>query len=115
MNKNTVFASLSVIFIIALTIVIRSYTSDLLLQGEADARQVIVSSKASGQVKKIYVQRGDNVQAGDTVLELDSPELTAKVKAAEAVRDQAKIVYDNAAREYQRNAYLSRKGLCSTI
>ncbi|BET98383.1 efflux RND transporter periplasmic adaptor subunit [Xenorhabdus sp. TCT-1] len=60
------------------------------MQGEVDAPEVIVASKAMGRVIKVHIERGDSVKAGQLMVSLDSPELAAKVAAAQAVRDQAK-------------------------
>lgn len=139
MNKKIFAVVLLVIVTISMTILIRSHNSDLILQGEVDAPNVNLSSKARGKVKAIHVNRGDDVKAGDIVITLDSPELLAQVKAAQAQRDQAKsqlaisvhgtreesiryyealleqakVNYDNAEKEYERNKAVSSKGYLS--
>lgn len=139
MNKNIIFVILLIIATIAMTVLIRSYNGDLLLQGEVDAPQVVVSSKAGGRISEIHVKRGDDVRSGDVLLTLDSPELTARANAATAARDQAKaqlalsengtreesiryykalveqanIVYQNANREFERNQNIAAKGYIS--
>nr|WP_211324654.1 efflux RND transporter periplasmic adaptor subunit [Orbus hercynius] len=122
-----------------MAILIRSHNSQLILQGEVDAPHVNISSKARGRVMVINVNRGDDVRMGDILLTLDSPELLAQVKAAEATRDQSKaqldlsehgtreesirhyqallaqskVNYDNASKEYTRNQAISNKGYVS--
>lgn len=139
MNKKIFAVVLLVIVTISMTILIRSHNSDLILQGEVDAPNVNLSSKARGKVEAIHVNRGDSVKAGDVVITLDSPELLAQVKAAQAQRDQAKsqlalsvhgtreesiryyealleqakVNYDNAEKEYERNKAVSSKGYLS--
>ncbi|GAA5114340.1 efflux RND transporter periplasmic adaptor subunit [Orbus sasakiae] len=139
MNKKIFAVVLLVIVTISMTILIRSHNSDLILQGEVDAPNVNLSSKARGKVEAIHVNRGDDVKAGDIVITLDSPELLAQVKAAQAQRDQAKsqlaisvhgtreesiryyealfeqakVNYDNAEKEYERNKAVSSKGYLS--
>lgn len=138
-NKKIFFVILLIIIVISLTILIRSHNSSLILQGEIDAPEVTVSSKAKGRVTAIHVYRGDDVQAGTLLVTLDSPELWAQVKAAEAaleqaraqveqsehgtreeniryyeaLLDEAKASYANAVREYDRNQAISSKGYVS--
>jgi len=59
-------------------------TSDTVLIGIVDANQVIVSSKIMGRIEKLYVDEGSKVKAGDLIAEIDSAELLAQKKAAEA-------------------------------
>lgn len=139
MNKKIFAVVLLIVVTISMTILIRSHNSQLVLQGEVDAPNVSVSSKAKGRVIAINANRGDNVKVGELLITLDSPELLAQVKSAEASRDQAKaqleqsvhgtreesiryyeallaqakVSYDNAAKEYDRNKTISSKGYIS--
>lgn len=139
MNKRVFFIILFVVVTISMTILIRSHNSDLILQGEVDAPNINLSSKARGRVETIHVNRGDDVKSGDVLITLDSPELLSQVKAAQAERDQAKAqlelslhgtreesiryyeallqqakaTYDNALKDYQRNLAVSSKGYVS--
>lgn len=139
MNKKIFAVVLLIVVTISMTILIRSHNSQLVLQGEVDAPNVSVSSKAKGRVIAINANRGDNVKLGELLITLDSPELLAQVKSAEASRDQAKaqleqsvhgtreesiryyeallaqakVSYDNAAKEYDRNKTISSKGYIS--
>ncbi|OKP04553.1 HlyD family secretion protein [Xenorhabdus eapokensis] len=90
MKKRTLFTILLIIFLIAMAVLFRSHSQELLLQGEVDAPEVIIASKAMGRVVKVHIGRGERVKAGQLMVSLDSPELAAKVAAAQAVRDQAK-------------------------
>ncbi|OCG27880.1 secretion protein HlyD [Gilliamella sp. wkB108] len=139
MNKKTFIIIALIVILISMTILIRSHNSQLILQGEVDAPNVSVASKAKGRVQLIHVNRGDDVKPNDILITLDSPELLAQVKAAEAARDQAqaqvalsdngtreesiryyealleqaKVSYDNASKEYNRNKAISAKGFVS--
>ncbi len=77
-----------------MAILFRAHNSDLLLQGEVDAPEVIVSSKAKGRVIERLVERGDDVKAGQLLIKLESPEMVAQVKGLEAARDKAKAQLD---------------------
>ena len=60
-----------------------------LIQGEADAAMVRISGKVPGRIVQFNAQEGDLVKAGDTLVILDSPELTAKLEQATAAEDAA--------------------------
>lgn len=139
MNKKIFIIIALIIIVISMTVLIRSHNSNLILQGEVDAPNVSVASKAKGRVQVIHVNRGDDVKQNDLLITLDSPELLAQVKAAEAARDQAKaqveqsqhgtreesiryyealleqakVTYENAAKDYERNKAISSKGFVS--
>lgn len=139
MNKKIFAVVLLIVITISITILIRSHNSQLVLQGEVDAPNVSVSSKARGTVAIINVNRGDNVKVGDLLITLDSPELLAQVKSAQASKDQAqaqlelsehgtreesiryyqallaqaKVTFENASKEYDRNKTISGKGYIS--
>lgn len=60
-----------------------------IIQGEADAAVVRISGKVPGRIVQFNAQEGDLVKAGDTLVILDSPELTAKLEQATAAEDAA--------------------------
>ncbi|OCG17262.1 secretion protein HlyD [Gilliamella sp. Fer1-1] len=139
MNKKIFITIVLIVILISMTILIRSHNSQLILQGEVDAPNVSISSKAKGRVQAIHVNRGDDVKPNDILITLDSPELLAQVKAAQAACDQAqaqvtlskhgtreesiryyqallqqaKVAYANATKEYDRNKAIFSKGYVS--
>jgi HlyD family secretion protein len=52
-------------------------------------RRVEVSSKTSGRVEELLVERGDMVRAGQVLARLDSKEIEAQLRQARAVREAA--------------------------
>ena len=56
----------------------------LVLVGTVDANQVIVSAKIQGRIEKLNVDEGTTVKAGDVIAVLDSAELEAQKRQAEA-------------------------------
>ncbi len=56
----------------------------LVLIGTVDANQVIVSAKIEGRIERLNVDEGTQVKEGDVVAELDTPELEAQKRAAQA-------------------------------
>jgi len=58
----------------------------LLIQGEADSVRTDIAARVDGRVIKIPVHRGDNVEAGSVLLQINNPELAARLKEAQAQR-----------------------------
>src|SRR5499425_1673087 len=62
-----------------------------------------IKSKASGIVKKIYVDYGDRVKSGEVLAELDKVQLEAAVRAARANFQAAQAARDSAVAAMERN------------
>ena len=118
------FAPLLLLVIISITLYLRLHTQPLLLQGEADAIEVIVASKAKGRVEHLHVRRGDDVQKGQLLISLSSPELQAQLDSLRAAREetlralqaslqQAQAELRNAELDFQRNEELAGRGFVS--
>jgi HlyD family secretion protein len=60
-----------------------------MIQGQVEATEVRVSGKVPGRILELKVQEGDIVRKGDTLAILDSPEVSAKLEQAQAVREAA--------------------------
>lgn len=60
------------------------HSPDLQLQGTVDANQVIVSAQVSGRIRKLLVEEGQDVKAGDLIALLDPDELAAGKAATDA-------------------------------
>jgi multidrug resistance efflux pump len=58
--------------------------NDLQLIGTVDANEVVVSSKIPGRIQTLTVQEGDTVKAGEPIAVIESEDLQAALKAAEA-------------------------------
>src|SRR6202790_4000797 len=65
--------------------------------------KVEVKSKASGIVKKLYVDYGDHVKTGQLLAELDKVQLEAIVREAEANYQAAQAARDSAIAALERN------------
>lgn len=59
------------------------------VQGMADADSIHVSAKITARVRKLHVREGDRVRGGQLLFELDSPEVVAKQRQAQAILDAA--------------------------
>ncbi len=67
-----------------------------ILQGEAEAKTINLSSKIPGRVLIISVNKGDVVKEGDVLVEIDTPELNAKQNQIQAKLDAASAMHDKA-------------------
>ncbi len=60
------------------------HSADLQLVGTVDANEVVVSSKIPGRIQTLTVEEGQDVQAGELIATIESDDLQAALKAAEA-------------------------------
>ena len=65
--------------------------------------KVEVKSKASGMVKKLYVEFDDRVKAGQVLCDLDKVQLEAAVRAAQANFQAAQAALESAKAQLERN------------
>jgi HlyD family secretion protein len=65
--------------------------------------KVEIKSKASGIVKKLYVDAGDHVHAGQVLAELDRDEMQAEVRSAEAQLASAEAAQHSAEADFKRS------------
>ncbi len=62
----------------------------LIIQGEAESTRIDQAARVDGRIARVPVTRGEDIAAGKALLEIDNPELLAKLqeaKAAKAVAD----------------------------
>src|SRR5579863_1170805 len=59
-------------------------SADLKLIGTVDANEVLVSAKIPGRIQALNVEEGQQVKAGDLIAMIESADLAAARKAAEA-------------------------------
>ena len=63
-----------------------------IIQGEVEATEVRLSGKLPGRVLELRAREGMKVKKGDTLILIDSPEISAKIMQAEAAESAAKAV-----------------------
>lgn len=82
---------------------------DNTIQGEVDITEVRISSKVPGRIEKFFVEEGDTVRKGDTLVILSAPDIQAKLSQATAAQKGASAQSDKAQRgtreEQVRSAY----------
>jgi multidrug resistance efflux pump len=90
--RNRVFLILSILTIGSLIwyfVTVRP-TTDLQLIGTVDANEVVVSSKIPGRIQTLTVEEGQAVKAGQLIAIIESDDLQAARKAAEATAGSQK-------------------------
>ncbi len=79
------------------------YSGTATLEAEADAE---VIAKVGGEVRRIYVEEGDHVRAGQVLAQLDDRQLRLQAAQTRAARAKAE-------RDFNRQVELHEKGLVS--
>ncbi|MDE7382233.1 MAG: biotin/lipoyl-binding protein [Muribaculaceae bacterium] len=60
------------------------------IQGQGDATEIRISGKLPGRVAEIYVEEGQRVKAGDTLVRIHSSLVDARLEQARAMEDAAR-------------------------
>lgn len=63
--------------------------TDNLIEGQVEGTDVRISGKLAGRVMEFYVEEGDTVRAGDTLVRIHSAVVEAQLTEAEAMRSVA--------------------------
>lgn len=66
------------------------------LEGKVEREQISVTTKIPGKIQRILVEEGQVVQAGDTLIILELPEVEAKSAQAQGALEAAQAQYDMA-------------------
>jgi HlyD family secretion protein len=84
--RNRVFVILGLLMIGSLIwyLVTVRPTPDLQLIGTVDANEVLVNARIAGRIQRLTVKEGDYVKAGQVIAVIESDDLDAALKAAEA-------------------------------
>lgn len=67
-------------------------------QGQMEARESDIAPKVTARIARVAVKEGQHIQPGDLLIEMDSPEVQAKLAQAKAAKDAAQAVSDKAQR-----------------
>jgi HlyD family secretion protein len=84
-----IVVTLIILAILGLSVWYLSVPTSLLIQGEADSTRIDMAARVDGRVLKIPVLRGQNVDAGAVLLQIDNPELLAKLQETIAAKGVA--------------------------
>jgi len=66
------------------------------IEGQVELTDYRISSKVPSRVAKLYVQEGQKIHKGDTLVVLQAPEIYAKLEQAKSVRSAAVAVEEKA-------------------
>ena len=66
------------------------------IEGQVELTDYRISSKLPSRVKKFYVNEGEKVHKGDTLVIMESPEIYAKLNQAESARSAAQAIEQKA-------------------
>ena len=95
--RKFILYSVVIFFLLSLVAIYLSSTTDdkeegvLELHGWVEGTNVTLSAKASGQLLKVPVEEGDQVETDQLVFEIDSEQIKAKFNSAKADVDRATV------------------------
>lgn len=81
------------------------------ITGEAEAAEIDVGVKVPGRLAELFVREGDIVKKGQKLAKLESKEIDAKKKTAEAALKEAEEQFAFAGKSYNRVKSLYEKGV----
>ena len=91
--KNKVISAIVGIVVIAVVFAVSIWYMSApqvsYIQGQVDATQINVSSKIPGRIDHILVKEGEQVQAGQVLVQISTPEIDAKLQQVEALKAAA--------------------------
>lgn len=87
--RTGLIALIIVVILIFIVGLIINRPESIIIQGEADASEIRISGKITGRINKFNVEEGSQVHMGDTLVIIDSPELSAKLEQANAAENAA--------------------------
>jgi multidrug resistance efflux pump len=79
-------------------------TGDLQLIGTVDANEVLVSARIPGRIQTLTVKEGDTVKAGQLIAVIESDDLDAALKAAEATAASQKSKLNGSVETERQNS-----------
>lgn len=91
-NKNLILVFITIVGIIIAIIVIGLFLlkpGPEIIQGQAEANETRISGKLTGRIAHFYVEEGQNVKKGDTLVSIFSADAEAKLMQVEAQRQAA--------------------------
>lgn len=71
-------------------------TAPIVLQGRIEVQQTPIAAKVAGRIAHIHVKEGDDIHIGTPLIDMDSPEINAKIEEAQAAKAMAQSQLDKA-------------------
>ncbi len=78
-------------------------------------KEIAIKSKVSGIVEKVYVEAGDQIRSGDVIARVKIIPDMVTLNNAESRLNRAKIAFDNAQADFDRNKKLAADGVISRV
>lgn len=97
MNKSKKYLAIAFIAILVLVVVVSTIgiialgDKPEILQGQIEATEIRISGKLPGRIDMFMVEEGQNVNKGDTLVVINSPEFRAKYDQVSAMGNVAKF------------------------
>lgn len=92
--SRSLLISLAVVVLVVLAVAVAGFLfmnkPDYFIEGQAEGTTVRISGKLPGRIVEFYVQEGDSVHAGDTLVCIHSAVVEAQLTQAEAMQDVAR-------------------------
>ena len=91
-NRNLQVALIGLATVVVIIFIIGWYVykpAPIVIQGSAEVNEVRVSGKVPGRILQLYAEEGQQVNVGDTLVMIDSPEVRAKLSQANAAKSAA--------------------------
>ncbi len=92
--SRSLLISLAVVVLVVLAVAVAGFLfmnkPDDFIEGQAEGTTVRISGKLPGRIVDFYVQEGDSVHAGDTLVCIHSAVVEAQLTQAEAMQDVAR-------------------------
>lgn len=108
-RTGTIILGIAVLAVFSISIWWILTPPPLFIQGEVEAKEVQVSSKIAARVSAIPVKEGQNVKKNELLVQLESPEIQAKLiqssAAQKAAMAEQKKAHKGARQEEIRSAY----------
>ncbi len=79
------------------------------------ARRSLLGTRVSGYVEELSVRSGDRVEKGDLLLQIDSRDISAGIRAAEKRRDTARMAWEKAKTDLERARRLFDEDLIAKV
>lgn len=115
--RNRVFIILALLTIGSLIwyLVTVRPTGDLQLIGTVDANEVLVNARIAGRIQTLTVKEGDYVKAGQVIAVIESDDLDAALKAAEATASSQKSKLNGNVETQKQNAGETQSATASAV
>ncbi len=90
-NSSIVVGATILVLVVIMSIIgwVAFKPAPVILQGEVEATEINVATKLTGRMVEKYVKEGEHITKGDTLLRINSPEVSAKLQQAMAAKNAA--------------------------